>query len=294
MTTSSTGDPEAGTAVYVYENPLALPVCYPTYEDYINFDFKEYENPFDEQNALLSALFGYDEIVEFYKPYRYEYMLDENIETKKYGQGYTKYYPEVEGRDTTLSYIIKGNGYPTRLPSDTTARSTSDRQGFHYTYQDGNEAVTRSAASPRATPSVRITVLTEVYLKNEYVYYLDTELVSSASPGFSQGLEVSFETKLNDRHHGRRPGAVHLHPLRARLACLRRRRQAKPTATSWSAYLRRARAREIVLKFLPNYYIRACLFLWRPCAVYPFDIPSALSKKGWRLPSRTHAGHEGD
>ena len=108
----STGDPEAGTAVYVYENPLALPVCYPTYEDYINFDFKEYENPFDEQNALLSALFGYDEIVEFSKPYRYEYMLDENIETKKYGQGYTKYYPEVEGRDTTLSYIIKGNGYP--------------------------------------------------------------------------------------------------------------------------------------------------------------------------------------
>lgn len=306
----STGDPEAGTAVYVYENPLALPVCYPTYEDYINFDFKEYENPFDEQNALLSALFGYDEIVEFYKPYRYEYMLDENIETKKYGLGYTKYYPEVEGRDTTLSYIIKGNGYPlyAAFPSRYYRKVNIwiDRD-FYYTYQDGNEGglIALGRIAEGDTVECRITVLTEVYLKNEYVYYLDTELVSSAFARLQSRVsevEKLSETKLKmtvtmdgdqvlytsipyERGWHAYVDGVKLETYRNELGLL--------------TFDVGAGTHEIVLKFLPNYYIRALLISFGGLALFILSIylSRLIKKKGWRLPTLSELlmlGYEGE
>jgi uncharacterized membrane protein YfhO len=104
--------------IYVLENPLVFPIVYPVSNQYYTF-LKEKEeeelppgqvsNPFDDQNRMLSAMIGSDEVISFYTPIptpQIEYL---NVNTKQYGQGYTKYFPETEG-NSHIEFKLQGMG----------------------------------------------------------------------------------------------------------------------------------------------------------------------------------------
>lgn len=171
--------------IYVYENPAALPVFYPAAEGYFTFEYDD-SNPFEYQNAMLSAMLGYDEAVEFYKPLEEPEMEPENVETRGYGLGYTKYYPEDSASNCQLQFYVKGAGdnpIYAAFPSDYPRKVNIwiDKEWYN-TYQDGSagEIIPLGSCGEDETVSLIMTIVSnEVFLKDKLFYYLDLELFRS-------------------------------------------------------------------------------------------------------------------
>lgn len=97
--------------IFIYENPHAMPLCFPVSPLYEGYDAElDTDNPFDIQNAMLSAMAGSEEILPFYTPVDSEKIsVDyENIQTKAYAQGYTKYYSEISDQNCHIEFRVSG------------------------------------------------------------------------------------------------------------------------------------------------------------------------------------------
>ncbi len=203
--------------IHVLENPLAFPIVYPVSEKYYEYlKAKEEEqlapgevaNPFDEQNRMISAMIGSDEVIEFYTPIPTPKMDYLNVNTKQYGQGYTKYYPETEG-NSHIEFKLEGLGdremyaafpsaYPrkvniwlrTKNPDGGTTKEDGSyvpmtTDSFHGTYFDGsNNAIIPLGQYPEGEefsvligiPSKESGGSGEVFLRDLLFYTFDKEL----------------------------------------------------------------------------------------------------------------------
>lgn len=97
--------------IYIYENEHAMPLCFPVSGQYNGYDAElETDNPFVIQNAMLSAMVGSEEILPFYSPIPSDQISVsyENISTRAYAQGYTKYYAETSDQNCHIEYRIRG------------------------------------------------------------------------------------------------------------------------------------------------------------------------------------------
>ncbi|MBQ1955352.1 MAG: YfhO family protein [Clostridia bacterium] len=98
--------------LYVFENTHAMPICFPVSENHDDnaLDAADYDNPFDYQNQLLSAMAGSDKVIEFYRPISHENVavVFENVSEKAYGEGYTKYYMEDPSKNSHIEFIVSG------------------------------------------------------------------------------------------------------------------------------------------------------------------------------------------
>lgn len=97
--------------IYIYRNEHAMPLCFPVSTNYNGYDAElETDNPFDRVNSMLSAMAGSEEVVPFFAPIddvlvRVEY---ENIDTRAYGEGYTKYSAETSNENCHIAFYVQG------------------------------------------------------------------------------------------------------------------------------------------------------------------------------------------
>ena len=88
---------------YVYENPYALPVAFMADNDILDIDISS-DNPFENQNTLLSALVT-DTKAEYFNRIEIDEILPENAKPSTYGT-HSKYVPRIEGENSHIEFIF--------------------------------------------------------------------------------------------------------------------------------------------------------------------------------------------
>ena len=168
--------------MYVYENPYALPIGFMADSSIAELSFDSWENPFENQNRLLSALIS-DEEQDFFTRIDIDSVLPENAKPTTYGT-HSKYVPRVDGENSHIEFIFTA---PTDdmiymyFPSNYERKVNLwlNKDFLDYYYEGGNMTIqTLGRFSPGEEISL-ITTITEekkeVFFKENYFYYLDEE-----------------------------------------------------------------------------------------------------------------------
>lgn len=203
--------------IYIYENPHAMPLCFPVSGGYNGFDAElDTDNPFEIQNAMLSAMAGSETVLPFFVPLDDSLVTVsyENIDTKAYAQGYTKYYAETSNQNCHIEYRISGVEGKTlyaAFPTDYARKVNLWLNGeFFDTYltnndDDGIVPLGQYGTDEAATLLLGLPLKDqggseEVFLKEQLFYAFDAELfeqvfapLRNAVQNFTQKSTTRFE-----------------------------------------------------------------------------------------------------
>lgn len=173
--------------MYVYENPYALPVAFMADKAIADLSFETWENPFENQNMLLSALLS-DEKQEFFKQIEIDDIVPENAKPSTYGT-HNKYVPRIEGQNSHIEFLFTA---PTNdiiymyFPSQYERKVNLwlNKDFLDYYYEGGNMNIQTLGRFDEGEEISLITTITEekneVLFKENYFYYLDEEKFKSA------------------------------------------------------------------------------------------------------------------
>ncbi len=170
---------------YVYENPYALPIAFMADNAILDAELTS-DNPFENQNQLLSYLIS-DEKVDYFKRFYADEIVPENAKQSMYGS-HTKYVPRIEGENSEILFYAAA---PTDdmvyfyMPSSYQRKVNLwlDEVFVDYNFEDGNMTVKtlgRFEEGQEFKLGVTITDKNEVLYKDTYFYYLDEELFHDA------------------------------------------------------------------------------------------------------------------
>ena len=185
--------------MYVYENPYALPIAFMADNAITDLSFTSWENPFENQNMLLSAMLS-DEEQDFFKRIGIKDTIPENAKLSAYGN-HTKYVPRIEGQNSHIEFLFDA---PTNdmiymyFPSNYERKINLwlNEEFVDYYYEGGNMTILPLG---RFSPDEEISLITtireeknEVLFKENYIYYLDQEMFESAVDELREGaLEIT-------------------------------------------------------------------------------------------------------
>lgn len=173
--------------MYVYENPNALPIAFMADNAIEELLFDNWENPFENQNMLLSALLSGEE-KEFFKRVEILDIVTENARSSLSGK-HTKYVPIAEGKNSHVEFLFEA---PTEdmlymyFPSNYERKVNLwlNKDFLAYYYKGGNMSIQPLG---RYEPGEEISLITtiiqeenEVYFKENYIYYLDENMFAEA------------------------------------------------------------------------------------------------------------------
>lgn len=172
--------------MYVYENPYALPIAFMADNSIADISFETWENPFENQNLLLSALLS-DEEQEFFRRIEIDDILPENAKPSSYGT-HDKYVPRIEGENSHIEFIFTA---PTDdmiymyFPSNYERKVNLwlNKDFLDYYYEGGNmtiQTLGRFEPGEEISFITTITEKNEVLFKGKYFYYLDEEMFRDA------------------------------------------------------------------------------------------------------------------
>ncbi|MDE7290160.1 MAG: YfhO family protein [Oscillospiraceae bacterium] len=183
--------------MYVYENPYALPIGFMADNAVADVHFEGWENPFENQNMLLSSLLSGDE-QDFFKQIEIREIVPENAKPSTYGT-HKKYVPRIEGDNSHIEFIFDA---PTEdmiymfFPSSYERKVNLwlNKDFLAYYYEGGNMSIHplgRYSEGEEISLITTITEKNEVLFKENYIYYLDEEMFSEAIDELrSQPLEI--------------------------------------------------------------------------------------------------------
>lgn len=185
--------------MYVYENPYALPIGFMADNAIADVTFDSWENPFENQNMLFSALLS-DEEKEFFKPVKIKEILPENAKPSTYGT-HKKYVPRIEGDNSHIEFLFDA---PTEdmmymyFPSSYERKVNLwlNKDFLAYYYEGGNMSIQplgRYSEGEEISLITTITEKNEVLFKDNHIYYLDEEMFAEAVDELrSQPLELEY------------------------------------------------------------------------------------------------------
>ena len=173
--------------MYVYENPYALPVAFMADESIKDLSFNSWENPFENQNKLLSSLLS-DEYREFFKRIEDVEVVPENAKPSTYGT-HTKYVPRVEGENSHIEFIFEAPTedmiymyFPSQYEREVNLWLNKDFVDYYY--EGGKMCIQPLGHFSEGDELSFITTITEkkneVLFKENYFYYLDEEMFREA------------------------------------------------------------------------------------------------------------------
>lgn len=173
--------------MYVYENPYALPVAFMADESIKDLSFNSWENPFENQNKLLSSLLS-DEYREFFKRIEDVEVVPENAKPSTYGT-HTKYVPRVEGENSHIEFIFEAPTedmiymyFPSQYEREVNLWLNKDFVDYYY--EGGKMCIQPLGHFSAGDELSFITTITEkkneVLFKENYFYYLDEEMFREA------------------------------------------------------------------------------------------------------------------
>ncbi len=184
--------------LYAYENPYALDILYTVSDEILDYDLEETEQPMERLNEIVTAMLGEKDTVELFKPID----LDDTFYTNcdiGYTSGHRKFSPEVEGKTTSVTYMITA---PTEdqiyvfFPSDWAREAELSLNGEDFGTYFGNETrriVQLGAFREGEEVALELTLKKDdMYVASgvDYFYYMDTALYEEIMPRL---LETSAE-----------------------------------------------------------------------------------------------------
>ena len=219
-TETNYGLKQVGTVgeLYIFENPHAMPICFPVSEahDELDINAEDYSNPFDYQNQLLSAMVGSDKVIEFYRPISSDNIavVFENVSQKAYGEGYTKYYMEDSSINSHIEFIVSGYenmplyaAFPTNYPRKVNIWINHEWYNTYLTSSSDDGIIPLGSYASDDQVSLIMTILSkkdegseEVFLKDQLFYCFDEELFEehfSKLRNSVTNFEKHSETKLS-------------------------------------------------------------------------------------------------
>lgn len=183
------------TQIDLYKNPYVLPMGYMVDNDILNVDISSSTNPFQNQNALLSAMLGEDEDKEYFK--RLSFSQEPrytNINIENAGNQ-TKYVQVPGTNDWTIDYFVHALTndtvyvfFPTVYEKKVNlwaGKWDEEARDFNYDgdfidnfFEDEHYCITRLGRYEANTNfSIRMTVANEyTYMSDQLFYYFDEEL----------------------------------------------------------------------------------------------------------------------
>ena len=191
--------------MYVYENPYALPVGFMADNAITEIAFENWYNPFENQNALFSALLS-DEEQEFFKEIEIDEILPENAKPSTYGS-HTKYVPRIEGSNSHIEFILTA---PTEdmiymyFPSqyEREVNLWLNKEFVDYYYEGGKMCIQPLGHFKEGDELSFITTITEdnneVLFRDNYFYYLDEKMFTAAIDELKQN---PLEIEHFEEHH---------------------------------------------------------------------------------------------
>lgn len=172
--------------MYVYENPYALPIGFMADNSIADVTFESWENPFENQNMLLSSLLS-SEQQDFFKQIEIDNIVPENAKPSTYG-GHDKYVPRIEGENSHIEHLFTAPTddmiymyFPSRY--ERKVNLWLNKEFLDYYYEGGNMTIQplgRFDAGEVISLITTITDKNEVLFKDKYIYYLDQEMFENA------------------------------------------------------------------------------------------------------------------
>ncbi len=174
--------------MYVYENPYALPVAFMADESIADLTLDSWENPFENQNALLSALLS-NKKQYFFKRIDIDETVPENAKVSTYGT-HTKYVPRVEGENSHIEFLFTAPTtdmiymyFPSQYERE--VNLWLNEEFVDYYYEGGKMCIQPLGRFSEGEELSLITTITEkgrneTLFKDNYIYYLDEEMFRSA------------------------------------------------------------------------------------------------------------------
>lgn len=189
--------------MYVYENPYALPIAYMADSGVSDLHFETWENPFENQNKLLSAVVG-DSETEYFKSVNIKYTLPTNVKTLSDGE--TMLFQTIDvDEPATVEYLFDA---PTEdmlymyFPTDYSRECSIYVNGEYLADYYGYDTMTILALGRYdvgETVSVKVVLdetEQEVYIKDTLIYYLDeVQFANAVEMLKEQRMEV---TRFNE------------------------------------------------------------------------------------------------
>ncbi|MDO5559200.1 MAG: YfhO family protein [Oscillospiraceae bacterium] len=214
LSTKTTHDNGKTDQIDLYQNPNALSIGYMVDKDIENAYIQNSDNPFENQNALLSAMLGEEK--EYFK--RLNFSQDPiytNVSIENAGDQ-TKYVANAGANDWTIDYFVHAETddpvffyFPTVYEKKINLwKGTWDEsQGqfnystfLNYYYEDEYFCIQRLGKYDANTNfSLRATIANEyTYMKDQLFYYFDEDLFNADMEKLKQN-QLSIE-KWSDTH----------------------------------------------------------------------------------------------
>lgn len=188
----------SGESFYVYENPYALPIAFMADEAIADAKFESWENPFENQNILLSALLS-DEKKDFFKSISIDELIAENLAYSRY-EGYDRYSVISNDDMAILDFEFTA---PTDdmiyayFPAEGEyMRGVSlwvDNEFIGRCFTDSKSSLVNLGRHDGEKVSFKMSVFNkiEVMFKDAYFYYLDEDMFAKAIEDLKrQPLEI--------------------------------------------------------------------------------------------------------
>jgi len=192
--------------MYVYENPYALPVAFMADKAIADLTLNSWENPFENQNALLSAMLS-NKKEYYFKRIDIDSVVPENAKPSTYGT-HTKYVPRIEGENSHVEFLFTAPTedmiymyFPSQYEREVNLWLNKDFLDYYY---EGGKMNIQTLG--RFQPGEEISLITtitekgrnEMLFSDTYIYYLDEEMFRSAIDELKQQpLEIE---KFKENH----------------------------------------------------------------------------------------------
>ena len=200
----------------VYCNPFALSFAYGVADQWLSFDYEDYDNPYDRLNAMITIMLGEDETVQVFKPAvqngqpeveninvgtadgHHSYKIDDK---SKAG---ILYYHYTVPADTEL-YFFYPNRYLRQVKLSVCETAEKQNYTSRGTFGGGeSNCIVSLGDSSTGDLYLKVTIDNDsnnlyVIPKDSYVYYIDMEVFRDA---FSRLAEKQFiiDPESTDSH----------------------------------------------------------------------------------------------
>ena len=199
----------------VYYNPYALSFAYGVADNWLNFDYNDYDNPYDRLNAMITVMLGEDETVQVFKPAIQNGEVE--VENIKVGtaDGHDSYKVEDKTSDANLyyHYTVPADTelfffYPNRYLREVKLAVKDKEKGSYASKGSfGGSDTNRIVSLGESTTEdlyLKVTIDNDsnnlyVLPKDSYVYYIDMEVFADAMTRLG-ATQYEIDSSSTDSH----------------------------------------------------------------------------------------------
>ncbi len=199
----------------VYYNPYAMSFAYGVSEGWLNFHYKDYDNPFDRLNAMITLMLGESETVEVFRPAIQNGDPEADNIKSSTADGHLSYKADSKSKEAflTYSYTVPKNTelyffYPTNYLREVALDAKKTKNGhFEGVGSFGGSETNRIVSIGESTTGslyLKVTIDNEsnnlyVIPKDSYVYFIDMDVFADAMTRLGQ-IQFEIDSTSTDSH----------------------------------------------------------------------------------------------